>query len=266
MMKRNLLHSALLHLSLLIAFYLFSVLLPEPNIIWLEGTGFDFNGGGGGGTGGRGGKTGQTAKTSLKKAKRGQEVPKPVQTKVPDQPAPAQKAQKGEEVWKVKTKTRKEDPAKKAETPQPVKRGETTKKEQSNIIRRGVEKGSEAGDGEFDFGEGQGDGTGLPVGIGFGPGEGSGFGFGSYLGILRKRIWSEWVQYTTLGSDKSCVIGLTVSKRGQVSHIKVETSSGDALFDNVARRSVRNSSPLPPLPSGFPKSEQRFRIKFQLID
>lgn len=265
-MRRYLLSSSLIHFSLILLFFLIGKLMPEPNIIWLEGAGFDFNGGGGG-TGGSGGKTGDTAKMSLKEAKRGQVVPKPVQVPIPNKPAPVQKEQRGEQEWSVKSKDKKKTPAKKTtQDTNVIQRGDRAQKEQSNIIRRGVKDGSVAGTGDFDFGEGTGDGTGLPVGVGFGPGGGSGFGFGSYLGILRKRIWAEWTQYTAIGSDKSCVVGLTVSKRGQVSNIKLEESSGDAFFDNVAKRATRNSAPLPPLPSGFPKSEQRFRIKFQLVD
>jgi len=147
-----------------------------------------------------------------------------------------------------------------------VPRGEKTQKETSNVIRRGVKSGTQAGAGDFDFGDGTGEGSGLPIGIGLGLGSGPGFGFGSYLNIMRKRIWSEWLQSAILGSHKSCVVALTVEKSGMVRNIKLEESSGDSTFDNVARRAVRNASPLPPLPPGFPKPEQRFRIKFKLVD
>ncbi len=201
----------------------------------------------------------------------GQVVPAPQKIPVPAKPAPVQEAAKAEDAWKVDSK-KKPEPVK--ETPKPVtpvKIGETETKQQSNVVSRGTKENEKIGEG-FDFGgDGKG-GKGPGVGIGFGPGEGggsgggSGFGFGSYLGILRRRIWQEWTQSPIYGVNQTCVIGLTVGRSGNVSDIKIEKTSGNSFYDNVALRSVRNSSPLPPLPSGFPNPEQRFRIAFRLTE
>src|SRR5258705_303232 len=78
-------------------------------------------------------------------------------------------------------------------------------------------------------------------------------GFGSYLKILRQRIWSEWTQSAVYGTGQVCIVGLTISRAGEVSDIQVEKPSGNSFYDNVAMRAVRNSSPLPPLPSSFSK-------------
>lgn len=226
--------------------------------------GFDYMPGGGGGGDGGGG---------MKKEQMGQVVPAPQQIPVPAKPAPVQQATKAEDAWKVDKAPKKPEPVK--ETPKPavpVQIGEKETKEQSNVVSRGVKDTTKVGEGGFDFGgEGKG-GKGPGVGIGFGPGVGggsgggTGFGFGSYLSIMRRRIWQEWTQSPIYDVDKICVIGLTVSRSGDVRDIKIEKSSGNSFYDTVAQRAVRNSSPLPPLPNTFPDPEQRFRIAFRLTE
>lgn len=216
--------------------------------------GFEYLGSGGGGGGGGGG---------LKPEQKGQVVPEPVKVPVPEKPAPVQKATKGEEKWSVK-ETKTETPATKKPESETVERGEKTQEEKTNIVRRGVPDGTQTGEGNFDYG-GAGKGTGPGIGIGVGPGSGGGgFGFGSYLQIVRQRIWSEWTAF--YGSNLSCVVSLVVSRGGEITSIRLEKSSGDSFYDTVALRAVRNASPLPPLPTGFPQSEQQFRIQFRLVD
>lgn len=235
----------------------------SSSVIWLDG--FDFEGGGGGGDG-------QEAGGGPKEKTIGQVVPQPVNIPVPEKPAPVQEATVKEKAWEVDDV--KEPPKVIKETPTqktvPIKVGEQTQDQKTNIIRKGVKEGTVAGSGDFDYGKGMGKGMGEGpgIGIGFGPGSGpgSGFGFGSYVGILRNRIWSEWVQSRIYGTTKECVVGLTVAKNGNVTDIEVEKASGDAFYDNLARRAVRNASPLPPLPPGFTSSSQRFRIKFVIAE
>ncbi len=250
-MKNYFLSSTAVHAAVLGAFLLFSW-IKGPSSPYIMIDGFDFVGGGGGGGGGGGPKAAQM----------GQVVPQPVKIPMPAKPAPVQKAQTAEETWKVLNKQSEKVPVKRETTEVPVERGEKTQGEQSNIIRRGVAEGTTAGNGSFDFGAGG--GTGRGVGIGVGDGVGGGFGFGSYLRIVRQRIWLEWTQ--VYGSNQKCVVGLTIQRDGNVTNIKLEKSSGDSFYDTVALRAVRNASPLPPLPEGFPKSEQRFRIQFRLIE
>ncbi len=256
MKQQYLLQSFLIHAGLFAALFLSTLFRSSPEIIWLEG--FDYMGGGGGGGGGNSGP---------KASQMGQVVPQPVKQPLPEKPAPIQKATKGEETWKVKDAKDKEKPKEVAPPSETVERGEKTQEEKSNVIRKGVAPGTTAGEGSYDFGaEGEGTG-GAGIGIGFGPGSGGGgFGFGSYLRVMRQRIWSEWTQSAVYGSKLSCVVGMTVSMNGDVSELKLEKSSGNSFYDNVALRAVRNASPLPPLPPNFPKSSQRFNINFKLQD
>lgn len=222
--------------------------------------GFEYMGGGSG----TGGKAGPKAQEM------GQVVPQPVNVPVPEKPGPVQKAQEAEEAWKVKDKTapKVEKTPVKAPPPVPVERGEKAQQEKTNIIRRGVAPGTKAGEGGFDFGQpGDGQGSGKGVGIGFGDGKGPGFGgFGSYFRIVRQRVWAEWTQSAVYGSSEMCIVGLTIMSNGDVRDIKVEKGSGNAFYDSVALRAVRNASPLPPLPSSFPNDEQRVRIQFRLLE
>jgi TonB family protein len=258
-MRRYYLSSAALHLSLLAFFFLFSWFHRSPNFIMIDG--FDFDGTGGGGDG-------RSSAGGPKASQMGQVVPQPVKVPIPAKPAPVQKATKAEEEWAIKKQkeVKPEKVQKAVETP--VEQGEKTQKEQTNIIRRGVSPNTQAGEGGYDFGPGgAGTGKGIGIGMGFGPGEGGGFGgFGSYLKILRQRIWSEWTQSAVYGSNQICVVGLTVDRSGDVSDIKIEKASGNSFYDNVAMRAVRNAAPLPPLPSSFPKDQQRFRIQFRLLE
>jgi TonB family protein len=252
-MGRYFFQSALIHLSFFGLLFVIPWIHRDAPIIWIDNFDFMGDGGGGGGMGGGGPKP----------AQKGQVVPEPPKIRVPDKPAPIQKAQVGPDTWKIKEKISTKEETKKVVDEDVTERGDKTQEAKTNIIRRGVPNGVTDGN-KYDYGEGAGGGAG--IGIGFGPGMGGGFGFGSYLRIMRQRIWGEWTQSAVYGSKLACVVGLTVSINGDVSDVKVEQPSGNAFYDNVALRAVRNSSPLPPLPPNFPKATQRFNIQFRLQD
>lgn len=225
-------------------------------VIMLEG--FEYVEGGGSGRGGSSGP---------KKEQMGQVVPAPVPVPVPQKPAPVQKAQQAEQTWKAKAAKEPPKVEKPVEPSVPIERGETTQKEQSNVIRKGVAPGTKAGEGGFDFGvPGELPGSGKGIGIGFGDGQGPGSGFGSYFRIVRQRVWSEWAQSAVYGSNEVTIVGLTIKRTGEVTDIRIEKPSGNGFYDSVAIRAVRNASPLPPLPPTFPNNEQRVRIQFRLLE
>ena len=259
-MQRYYLSSAAAHI-LLVAAILLSPFFRRAQGPSMMIEGFEYVGGGSGTSSGTSGP---------KKEEMGQVVPEPVKVPIIEKPAPVQKVAKAEDTWKVQNKP---TPPKAQKTPpkqEPiVERGEKTQVEKTNIIRRGVAPDTKAGAGGFDFGSGE-TGTkadGKGVGIGLGSGDGPGFGgFGGYLRIVRQRIWGEWTQSAVIGSNEVCIVGLTIHKDGEVTDIAIEKASGNGFYDSVALRAVRNASPLPPLPESFPKSEQRFRIQFQLTE
>jgi protein TonB len=250
-MRRYFLSSAAVHFSAVLILFLAGFFKTSEPLLMIED--IDFVGGGGGGT---------TNTSGPKKETMGQVVPTPVKTVVPEKAAPIQKATEAKETWAVK-KPKEAPPPPKIEKPE-LEKTEKKQEETTNIIRRGVAPDTKAGAGGFDFGDGA---KGPAVGIGMGPGEGSGFGgFGSYLKVLRQRIWNEWSQTSVFGSNEMCIVGLTVSRSGDVSDIRVEKPSNNPFYDNVALRAVRNASPLPALPSSFPSNSQRFRIQFRLVE
>lgn len=262
-LNRVQLESLAIHILVLMILIGPSLFRHNAPVLWIDN--FDMMPGEGGGGGGGGG--------GAKQKDLGQVVPNPVKIPLPAKAAPIQKEIKAEEAWKVKDtkpQPKKEEPKKTVMENPDVERGEKEQKATSNIIRRGKSDSEKTGEGGFDFGEGsgsgggQGSGNGTGIGIGFGPGSGGGFGFGSYLKLLRQRIWQEWTQSAVFGSNLSCVVGLNVDSGGAVSQIKLEKSSGNSFYDQVALRAVRNSNPLPPLPSNFPTKDQRFRIQFKL--
>lgn len=249
-MRRYFLSSAAVHFSIVALFIAIGFFRPKQPLIFQD---IEFTGGGGGG--------GNSATAGPKKEEIGQVVPVPVKTVIPEKPAPIEKETKTDETWRT---NKVEKPVPKKEDKPEVPKAEVKKAETSNIIRRGVTPETKAGPGGFDFGDGA---QGPAVGIGMGPGEGSGFGgFGSYLKVLRARVWSEWSQSSVFGSNELCIVGLTVSRSGDVSDIRVEKASNNPFYDSVALRAVRNASPLPALPSSFPESTQRFRIQFRLVE
>jgi TonB family protein len=91
------------------------------------------------------------------------------------------------------------------------------------------------------------------------------FEFTYYLMLLRNKIAQNWSPPAGLGAGRQvrCVVYFHVSRNGDVSGIRLETSSGAAFFDQVSVRAVTLSDPLPPLPLGFPGSDLGIHFGFE---
>jgi periplasmic protein TonB len=79
------------------------------------------------------------------------------------------------------------------------------------------------------------------------------FEFTYYLLLVRNRIAGNWAPPAGLTSSTNCraVVYFKIARNGQVTDMRVETSSGVEYFDRSTLRAVTLSNPLPPLPLGY---------------
>ena len=82
--------------------------------------------------------------------------------------------------------------------------------------------------------------------------EGPQFPFAYYLTAVERRVSENWFSPSgALGEGFSCVVYFRLGRGGQVSDLRIETSSGNAHFDRSALRAIRSAEPFPPLPRAF---------------
>jgi len=91
---------------------------------------------------------------------------------------------------------------------------------------------------------------------------GTTFPYPWYLKAIADKLNSHWRPPQEFSSDTVCRIAFVISRSGEVSGTVVEKPSGDSSYDQLAMRAVLYSSPLPPLPNGFPDETLRVHMKF----
>jgi TonB family protein len=64
------------------------------------------------------------------------------------------------------------------------------------------------------------------------------------------------------GSDISADVVVRISRNGRIEDSRFERKSGIAVFDQEVLRTLKKSSPLPPLPEGYPKSSYDLPLTF----
>lgn len=75
--------------------------------------------------------------------------------------------------------------------------------------------------------------------------------FGPYLDDLTRRIKRAW--FPAKGDESKRVVAVfKIHKGGELSHLRLDSSSGKAIADQVALKAVENASPFRPLPAGSP--------------
>ena len=167
---------------------------------------------------------------------------------------------------KVASQPQQESPAKGAQLASVDKDGERNPK----AVKEGPAKGSSEGVAK---GDPDGSPKGVAEGVGKGAGgAGSGGGDGgrvasSLLGFygdrVKETISRNWVfseAIKTQGLETRLMV--VVNRDGSILDLRVEKTSGNAIFDESALRAVRKSAPLPPLPQviSYPKVEIGIRF------
>ncbi len=166
---------------------------------------------------------------------------------------PAKKAEEGlavKELQKVKKPTRTEKVAQKQEE----KSGNKEEKTKTEIEPEVTGEGSYGAEGL------------VGEGVGFAELEGAGFGSDYYVDIMRVRIAGYW-RNPVRGATAivRVTIFFKIKRSGDISDASVEKTSGLALFDQAALRSVLSADPLPPLPSEYTGEELGVHLEFEYI-
>ena len=94
----------------------------------------------------------------------------------------------------------------------------------------------------------------------------SDFEFTYYLVLVRNKIAGNWVPpagLATGGNPVRSVVYFRVGRGGEISGLRIETPSGQGLFDDSGMRAVTLSDPLPPLPLGFPGGDLGIHFGFE---
>ena len=92
------------------------------------------------------------------------------------------------------------------------------------------------------------------------------FEFTYYLVLVRNKIAGNWAPpagLSTGGNPVRAVVYFRVGRGGEISAMRLETASGQDVFDRSAVRAVTLSDPLPPLPLGFAGGELGIHFGFE---
>ena len=77
------------------------------------------------------------------------------------------------------------------------------------------------------------------------------FPFSYYIKQIQNKISENWSWAQSYAGDFKTVVYFKIIRSGQISDIKIKTSSGNKLYDNICLRAVEVSAPFPPLPKGY---------------
>lgn len=89
------------------------------------------------------------------------------------------------------------------------------------------------------------------------------FEFAYYLQIVRAQIARNWTPPAGSGTGMRAEVYFRVSRSGEISALRVETGSGNDVFDDSAIRAVTITEQLPPLPLGYAGADLGIHFGFE---
>jgi len=89
------------------------------------------------------------------------------------------------------------------------------------------------------------------------------FEFAYYLQIVRAQIARNWTPPAGSNEGQRVEVYFRVSRSGEISQLRVETASGNDIFDDSAIRAVTITEQLPPLPLGYAGSDLGIHFGFE---
>jgi protein TonB len=72
-----------------------------------------------------------------------------------------------------------------------------------------------------------------------------------YLAGVQRKIWLAWTQQIKTGFAQPVIVTFTILADGSVTDVRVVQTSGAALLDRAAQRSVLSAAPFNPLPKDY---------------
>ncbi len=88
------------------------------------------------------------------------------------------------------------------------------------------------------------------------------FPFAYYVDQLLSLIGANWFKPES-AEGASCVVSFRILRSGQVTDVKVDTTSGVSYYDRAAARAVYAANPVPPLPPDYRNDSLGVHLKFQ---
>jgi TonB family protein len=92
--------------------------------------------------------------------------------------------------------------------------------------------------------------------------EGGDFPYTLYIERMKTLIGSHWLR-PQVSDDTTAIVYFVIDRDGTLRDVKLETPSGNGLYDRAAQRAVLETSPLPPLPFGYNGTWLGVHLKFR---
>jgi TonB family C-terminal domain len=200
----------------------------------------------------------------------GKPAPKPM---TQEEPAPPKyiKAMTEKDEVPLPSKTEIVEPAKKKPKDEPKEKVTLNQPERKKdgIFGKGTDTRADSGK-SGNLGKGRNGVAAIGIGIGgeggFGTGTGTPFPFPWYVENVITKIEIAWQKPIILQNERKdyfAVVYFVIDRRGQVSQVKTEESSGMAILDRSCESAIYGAAPFPPLPNQWTEPVLAFRLTFK---